>query len=364
MSVQSFREGWMQMFEQRRSPNMFLQRFFTLKPGGASNSKMVALDIQRFGEAVAVVVARGSGVNFNDLDIFTTKEFEPPQYGEGVSFDVNDLLERMVGVDPFSAAARPYAAQLMAYMVKGYSVINDKIVRGVELQAAQILQTGKLSLTDKDDAVRFDLDFKPKATHFPTVGTNWSNGASDKINDLGSLAEVIRKDGKVEPDVIILGRSALRNLLKDTSVKEFLDNRRYEVGTIAPQISARSGATRYGRITVDTYEFELWTYPDTYDHPNTGAPTKYIADDKVVMLSTQTRLDRVSARVPHPIGPDPRIASIMPGRLTSTAAGGNFDVTPNLYCTPNGKQVIGELESRTLLLPVQIDGFGCLDTEI
>jgi hypothetical protein len=52
----------------------------------------------------------------------------------------------------------------------------------------------------------------------------------------------------------------------------------------------------------------------------------------------------------------------MPGRLMDT--GGNIDMTPNLYCTPNGKQIMAELESRPLLIPVQIDGFGCLDTEI
>ena len=54
------------------------------------------------------------------------------------------------------------------------------------------------------------------------------------------------------------------------------------------------------------------------------------------------------------------MASIMPGRMVSSEEG--FDVTPNLYCTPNGKQIMGELESRPLLVPVQIDGFGCLDT--
>jgi hypothetical protein len=80
------------------------------------------------------------------------------------------------------------------------------------------------------------------------------------------------------------------------------------------------------------------------------------------VLSDQTRLDFTTARVPLPLGPDPRVANIMPGRLMDVGA--NLDMTPNLYCTPNGKQIMAEVESRPLLVPVQIDGFGCLTTEI
>ena len=358
MAVELTREGWLQLFIQMRSPSGFLSRHFTIKPGGVYNGGKVAIDIKRFGEAVAVAIKKCTGPNLNDIDIFTTKEFEPPAYGEAFPLDVCELVERMEGVDPYTAAYTEFAGQLVAKMAQGFTQIDDMIKRAVELQASQILQTGILTLTDDNGATVYTLDFKPKATHFPTAVADWS-GASDKLADLEALAEVIRSDGKVDPDKLIFGAQALRLFLADTVVKDLLDNRRIEMAEIAPEFRD-SGATFYGHIWIGTYKFEMWAYPETFTSPETGDPVKYITTDKVIMLSSRTRLDMTSARVPLPLGPDPRVASLVPGRLSSREEG--FDVTPNVYTTPNGKQIWGELESRPLLIPVQIDGFGCLDT--
>ncbi len=362
MAVEIAKVGWIQLYTQMRSPNGFLSRFFTMKPGGNYSGKKVAIDIQRFDEDVAIAITKCSGPNLNDIDEFTTKEFTPPAYGEAFPVDVCELLERMAGTDPYTAAYQSDAAQLMAIMAKGFMIIDDKIKRAVELQASQILQTGKLTLTNKAGTEVYTLDFLPKASHFPTVGVSWSNTATaDPLGDLEALAEVIRADGKIDSDMLIMGKTALRNFLKNEDVQAVLDNRRIDIGAIRPEM-VDSGATFYGYVWVGTYRMEIWTYPDTYKDPQTGNPTKYIADDKVVILSSNTRLDMTSAKVPLPLGPDPRVAGLMPGRMTSREEG--YDVTPNLYASQNGKQIMGELESRPLLVPVQIDGFGCLDTEI
>lgn len=362
MTVKIDKTGWLQLFTQRRRPLGFLTRFFTIKPGGIFAGTKIAIDVERYGEDVAIVIRRCTGPNLNDFDIFTTKEFEPPSYGESFPLDVCELLSRMAGVDPFTAAYLGDAAQVQDKMLRGFGLISDKIMRAVELQASQILQTGQLTLVNAAGETVYDLDFKPKATHFPTVGVSWSvTATADPLSDLESLATVIRADGQVEPNILIMGATALRFFVRNTEVKEQLDNRHFEVGEIAPQFT-NSGATLYGHVWVGTYRFAIWAYPETFKDPQTGNVTKYINDDKVVMISDSTRMDMVSAKVPLPLGPDPRVANLLPGRISSRAD--SMDVTPNVYPTPNGKQIMGELESRTLLIPVQIDGFGCLDTEI
>lgn len=362
MTVEIIRTGWMPLFEQRRSPNMFLSRMFTVKPGNVHDGDKVAIDIERSGESVAVAIQKCTGPNLNDIDEWTTKEFEPPAYGEAFPCDVCTLVSRMAGVDPFTDAYNGYVASLMAKLTKGFVLIDDKIKRAVELQASQILQTGMLTLTNAAGDTVYNVDFKPKATHFPTVAVSWSTVATaTPLDDLKALAKVIRADGKINPDMLIMGDTALSNFLKNEEVKAQLDNRRMEVGQIAPQFED-SGATLYGFIWVGAYRFSIWTYPDSFEDTVTLLPTEFISADNVVMTSTRTRFDMTSARVPLPLGPDPRVAAIMPGRMTS--AEGGFDVTPNMYATLNGKEIMGELESRTLLIPVQIDGYGCLDTEI
>lgn len=351
--------GWLQAFLERRRPTGFLSSQFTVKPGGIFYGETVEYDIKRYTEAVAFPVTRGT-TNFNDASIIDTKELKPPNYGEAFPTDVEDLLERSVGIDPYSDAGVEFAGKLvgrlMDYFMEGY----DMIVRGVEIQASQILQTGELSLTDNNGAVRFTADFRPKATHFPTVSTAWSNsGSATPILDLLSLFEVIRGDGKVNPDIIIMGERSLRNALQITSFQDELDNRRIDTGEINPRMMG-SGATLYGFVWIGSYRAQIWTYPEGYTHPQTGAFTKYVLDDKVIVTSSETRLDRLSAKVPLPLGPDPRVAALMPGRLVESTE--DLDVTPNLYPTPDGRQIMAEILSRTLLAPIQIDGFGCLDT--
>lgn len=359
MTVEISKEGWMQLYTQMRRPTGFLSRRFTVKPGNIYSGKKVAIDVERYDEDVAVAITVCTGPNLNDIDEFTTKEFTPPAYGEAFNLDVCELLERMAGVDPFTAAYKSDASQLLAIMAKGFMLIDHKIQRAVELQASQILQTGVLTLTDKTGATVYTIDFQPKATHFPTVGTAWSDAAnSTPIDDIKSLGDVIRSDGKVNPNRLTFGETAFRDFMRSDQVQAELNNRRIETGFIDPEMED-AGAVNQGRIWIGSYVYDMWTYPELYKDPQTGNPVKYIADDKVSVDSTNTRFDMTSARVPLPLGPDPRVAGLLPGRMSSRAAG--FDVTPNVYPTPSGKQIMGELESRPLLVPVQIDGFGCLD---
>jgi hypothetical protein len=360
MTVQITKEGWLPLFTQRRAPNGFLQRMFTAKANSTYSGKKVAIDIRRFGEQIAVAVEHGAGPRLNDLDVFTTKEFEPPAFYEAVPFDVLMLLDRMAGDDPYSAAYKSDAAQLVSYMIDGFSLMSDKIARTIELQAAQILQTGTVTLINSDGDTMYTINFFPKASHFPTVGVSWTAGGGDPLGDLESLARQIRADGKIQPNRLIMGSAALSNFLQNAQVKEALDSRRGVLGDMNPRFD-NSGATFYGNVWVGAYKFEIWTYPETYEHPQTSAVTDFVGVDNVIMLSDGARLDRASARVPLPLGPDPRVSGLLPGRLNAGGENG-FDLTPNVYATPNGKQIMAELETRTLLIPVDIDSFGTIDT--
>lgn len=362
MAVNLSRTGWLELFRQRRSPNGFLQSHFTVKPGGFYNGDTIVLDIQRFNEDIAVAVTPGqAGNRLNDADQFTTKEFKPPAFNEEIILNVVDLVSRMAGTDPFSASYKSFAAQMVKYMLLGFTLIDDKIKRSVELQAAQILQTGKVELRDANNNIVYALDFLPKPSHFPSAGTAWNAAGADPIADLEALAKVIRADGKVTPNRLVMGDRSMVAFLQNENVRNFLDNRRYRVGMIEPRFE-NSGATMYDHVWIGSYRFELWTYPDTYIKPETGTVVPFVDENKVIMMSDKTRLDRVSAQVPLPLGPDPRVEGLLPGRLSNSADA--FDVTPNVWSSPDGKQIFGSLESRTLLIPAQIDGFGALNTGV
>lgn len=363
MTVGITRQAMMLAFEQERAPTGFLASPFTVKAGGIRNSNKLSLDIRRIGEQVATVVKKCTGPNFNDVDQFTTKTFEPPALHEGFELTNCDEENRPFGVDPFTAGDQAYMLGLAGKVADHYRLIGDKITRHIELQASQIWQTGSLALPSLDGTTAYELDFRAKATHFPTVTTAWSDSANcTPLTDLENLAKVIRADGKINPDRVIMDSLSLDNFLSSDQVKERADIRRYDGLVEIDPTMMESGATLYGTFQAGAYRFQLWTYPATYDAPGTGTTTEYVQPNKVIMQSSGARMDLGFARPVGAFAVDPRAAMFIPGRISSVDAG--YDILPNAWLSENGEELKGTLKSCPLCIPVQIDSFGCLTTTI
>lgn len=363
MPIQITREGWLQAYRQERAPTGFFARRFTVKPGGIYTGSKVALDVKRIGENVATVVTKHGAGNENEMNTFTTKEFTPPALFEKFTFTTKQMENRPFGTNPFDAANQEYMLGLASEMMDNFSILGEKVDRHIELQASQILQTGTLTLPDKDGNTAFTLDFKPKAAHFPTVAVAWSNAATcTPLTDLANLFAVIRANGKANPDWVAMDALSLENFLSSTQVKERGDLRYIETMAIRPDALADSGATYYGSVQVGAYRVGIWTYPATYDAPNTGATTPYLAANKVVVGSSASRLDLTFAKPVAPFVTDARLAGMIPGRVSSLDGG--FDIHTHAYISQDGREIVGEVQSCPLCIPVAIDSFGCLTTTV
>jgi hypothetical protein len=347
----------MKAFSDRRAPNQFLSRFFKLDRRNIFRGEEVEIDIRRNNRKIAVPAIHGT--NLNDKSAFTSKKFKPPKYAEGIPFNSADLVKRTFGVDPYSDAYIDYGIQLRDALIDGAVEINDMLIRSVELQASQVLQTGTLSLKDTSGVTQYTLDFKPKGSHFPTAGVAWDQAGADPLADIGALVAEVRNDGKVDATDLIMGSRALSDFLRNDTVQKLLDNRRIDIGMISFS-PANSGAYYAGNIVVDGYRLRIWGYNEVYDDPETDVITNYLGQDKVIVVSEMSRFDMACAKVPGAIVPDDRLSRFLPGRLSSTELG--FDVTPNVYTSTNNKQLIMELESRPVCIPTGIDQYGCLTT--
>lgn len=360
MAVQQNRTGWLALFEQYRRPTGFLSRKFTVNDAGAFfNGDSVVIDIEKTDETVAPVVVKDGEVNLNQATVYATKTFTPPMYAEGTVFNILSLYNREVGEDPYSSAYQDYAMAMMDQMARDFAKVEHKLERSLELQASQILQTGKLELKDKNGTVAFEADFDAKATHFPQVTTSWSDASATPLVDIENLAKLIRQDGKVTPDEIYMGSDAWTNFLNNAEVKAQLDNRRIEIGEVVPT-DDDSGATHQAMIRIGSYKYDVWTYPEYYTD-ETGAQVSYIGKDNVIICAKRTRLDRVFAMPPKPLNVDPRVANFLPNGIINSIANG-ISVMPNVWCNPEGTEINGSLKTRPMLIPVQVDGFGCINT--
>ena len=348
---------------QMAGPTLFLQGLFQSPPVNFHNTEEVEIDIIRSDEEVAIVIQDlSTGHRMNADDLYTNKGFKPPIFKEAVALNAFDLLKRMPGDNPFENPN--FRASLITRMFNSMVKIENKIRRSLELQASQVLQTGIVTLVDENGVTLYSLDYKPKATHFPTAGIAWGLATSVPLDDLNALALVIRKDGLRSADELIFGSAAWNAFVQDDSVKALLDNRRMDLGAVVPQEKRDNGGTYKGWIQIGNYRFDMWTYDGMYNHPQTGAKTEFIDPGNVVMRDSSGRLDATFGAIPN-IGKllgemGPNLLPELPGRI-SNAAGG-MDLHANAWLSENGEQLFGGVGARPLMIPTAIDTYGCLTT--
>jgi hypothetical protein len=346
-------------FFQDATPTQFLSGFFKSPPQNFYNSEEVEIDIMRGGEEVAIVVENiGAGYRGNVADIYTNKRLKAPVYKESAVLNAFELTAREPGRNPFESV--DFQVNAVTRVFRSARKLEQKIRRAVELQASQILQTGILTLIDQAGVTLYDLNFGPKSTHFVNAAIAWDQANYDPLVDIAAMANVIRADALKDPDTLIFGEFAWDKFIRHEVVLKLLDNRRLEIGLIAPQFRGK-GAVFQGTIIIGSYKYNMWTYTGRYKHPQTGVSTRFMETDKVIVMCSDSRLDATFGGIPRIVAPDPRVMQFIPERMSDE--GVSMDLSVNAWVTPNGESLEVGVGSRPLLIPTDIDSFGCIDTD-
>ncbi len=343
--------------EQAPAP-LFCSGFFQSPPENFHHSESVEIDIQRDGASIAIPLPTiEGGARDNENSQYSNKEMVPPAYNERLTISSMRLLKRAPGESPFGDA--DVQARTLLLVAGGTVKLARKLQRTIELQASQILQTGLLTLIDQNGVALFTMNFSAKGTHFVTP-TAWATGGGtgDPVANIDALADVVRTDGKTNPDTLIFGGGAWLRFLDNPRVQKFLIRDGFGLGKLAPQ-SRGNGASFQGFINVGSYVFECWTYKGAYEHPQTGASTYYVGDNKVVMLSSGARMDATFGSIPRfNNATNQSLLQYIPQRISSEKL--SMDLSTIAYFSSNGQQLIVEVGTRPLLFPTQVDSFGCL----
>lgn len=348
-------------YEQDAEPTMFLSGMFQSPRRNFHNSEEVEIDIVRSEEDISIAIQDlSTGARLNSEDIYTNKGFVPPIHKEAGPINAHTLIKRMPGQDPFAAV--DFQANAISRGISLGRKLQRKILRAIEQQSSQVLTTGTVTLIDGAGTSVYTIDYKPKATHFPTAGTAWNAASPTMLADIASLANVIRGDGLSSPDMLIMGAGSYELFIQDADVLARMDNRRIAGNGIVPLERLGNGGIYRGTIEIENYRYDIFTYDGRYKHPSTGVSTKYIPDDKVVVRSSTGRMDATFGGIPRIAGPDPRV----PGALLSRVSvpGQMLDLQMNGWVTPDGETMMVQAGTRPLMIPTAIDTFGCLDTGI
>lgn len=346
-------------YVQEAPAPMALSSLFSSNDRNYYSSEFIEFDIEREGEEIAPVLTdiKDGNTKFA-LDQYTNKEFKAPVIREEFSINAFDMMKRQLGEISFRDPN--FRANAMNQFMKHMRYGGKRQRRTIELMAAQILQTGTVTLKDDQGDAAYTIDFKPKATHFPTASTAWTDDANCKpVDDLESLADVIHTDGQSMPERVIMGKAAYQNYIRSAQVKELLDNRRIVIGGVDPSEPV-PGLRYMGYIDLTGYRLSIYTYKGEYKDVGASTNSRYLDDNKVIMLSENMRLDATWGAIPQIVPPETRAMSFLTGRMPMSSVG--MDFTTNAWVSLNGETINGTLGSRPLLIPTSIDRYGCLTT--
>lgn len=268
-------------FSDDKQPKLGLASFFPTK---TTPTKLISIEVQRNRQAVAVDVQRCTDPVRNIFSRSTEKIFQPPYYNEMFDFTACQRYDETFGAN--NMPTKVDASLLLSDANNYLMALKNKILRAIELQRSQVLQTGIVKLKNGDS-----IDFKRKAESMKVLaGTaKWSDSAnSNPMADLAVGMEFIRGKGLSGGTSInaIFGSNALGNFLGNAKVKaeaDFRNIKRIEIGM--PQFDNTSGMVYHGQIGTKDYMVNIWTYNETYDDPITNETKPYIEADNVVMVS-------------------------------------------------------------------------------
>lgn len=327
----------LQALEERFPPYTFLKDMFFSKEVNTFVTKHVDIDVMKGKRRVAPYVKPTSEGQVVERIGYRTDTYEPPYIKPKMPTTAQLFLDRQMGNTIYGPNDGPEQRAAMQ-MGKDLAELEDMIIRREETQAAELLNTGLVTITG--DGFSETIDFQMSASHKITLsGTDlWDNASAQPLEKLRQIKRIVTKDSGLVPNVCIMGFDALDAFIKHANVKGALDTRRIDLGQILP-VEQAMGVTYYGRIR--DIGMDLYTYEEYYIHPTTTVLTPMVPEKKVFIGSTQAR------------------CSTNYGAIQDLDAGGNFAVSrfPKSWRTKDPSTQWLLLQSAPLLAMNQVDAF-------
>jgi hypothetical protein len=336
----------------------FLSSFFKTPPDGFTDGEYVEYDITRTGMEIAPVVRNlFTGAVTIVEDTFTNKQIPFPVYALEAPANIAQLMTRLPGENAYLEEKVNWQGRLTRILMRHFTKMTRMIRFAIEEQAAQVLQKGTITLTDENGKAVYELDFKPKASHFPEAAVSWDDEGADPLGDISALADVIQADGYVDISTLVFGKAAWKAFYNNKEVREAVKADNLGMGALNPHLIGK-GAKFMGYIEIGAYRFDLYLYNAIYTPWRSASPQNYIEPNNVIFLPDPDELDfrRLFGGVPD-VKLDAVFDPIFGGKIPID---NEYDFRPHVYFDNKANTYIGEVRSRPALIPASIDRYGCL----
>lgn len=273
--------------EQLYKPKTWLRdKIFTRSE--KHTTQYVDIDIVKGERHVAAYVNPKNEGKTVQREGFKTRTYKAPYTKEKMVATAQDFQKREPGQNVYQVnqTSGQRAQQLLG---KDLRTLGERIDRLEELQCAQGLQTGVVTVEGEDvsDTIDFDLSGagdKSGNSHLPVLSGSalWSapTTATPLLN-LTAWANTIKIDSGLIVGDAILGSGAIQDLVRTDEVKNLLDNRRIQMGEIDVRKLNKQGVKYWGYLKDPG--IDLWEYAATYYDKVTETTVPYIGSRKVIL---------------------------------------------------------------------------------
>lgn len=313
----------------------------------SENSSVVDIDIIRGNEKLGALVQRGNlaAKNLNTKNVSEQKysSFSRvyPLGEEEDTVTVDQINRRIAGEGPYASRERMDRLRVLA--ANNHKEHIRRFVRMYEFLAAQSVLTGKMDSILGTANSDLQYDFRRNPDNIITAAIAWDAVGATIMADIDTGCRVLRANGKVNPDMAVIGKGAMDAMLSDDTFQAKADNRRFELiqvdtnNPVPPKFQrfVDAGFIPRGRLrTASGYELWIFTYIDGHSDA-AGEYTEYMPEGEMLIASSMARCDRY-------FGPN----EIMPN------ASQRLDIMANMFGIQNPETlVLPEIKGSGIVLP-------------
>ena len=215
---------------------------------------------------------------------YKTESFTPPLINPLTITTANDALERAPGEDLYSGKTpEERAAQ---QLIEDYKRLDDAATRREEWMAVKTIMDGQIPIIGNGVSKVIDFGFTNKVK---LEGTKqWGKSAAKPLDDLEDWVDQVLTNGFANVDHAVMGKTALRNFLADAEVQKMLDNRRMNLGEIAPR-DLPNGVKYLGHLNDPSLDMYVYgeVYYDDWTNPDAPETKPLIPDNMIILISSR-----------------------------------------------------------------------------
>lgn len=254
-------------------------------------TKSVEFDVFKGGRQLAPFIHPRMGTEIIENAGYKTKSYTPAEVGAETITTADDLMMRVPGENPYSG--RTPASRAVEKLSYDLQKLDEAITRREEWMCAQVLTTGTIPVVGKGINETINFSFTNTVT-LTNASDKWSSNTAPIMDQVNTWKRTIQRDGYVNPTMLLMNSNTADYLLKNKEIQTMLDNRRYELGTMAPR-TLQNGASYLGRLArpdIDIIEYNEVYYDDWTD-PENPATKLLIPDGKVILASEQAQFSKL-----------------------------------------------------------------------